>query len=560
MIKGTRIEKQADLALRPWRRNIRMRENFIENIKNYDVMPCLEPKHARPGRWILLPVAAIAAISLLGCKSQSPPTAATAASATAPAVIEVTTSTAVRHSISDTATITGALGSLNDVTVGVKNAGKLIGVFAREGDHVHAGQVVAQQDTTDINSQIVQAQANLRSSQTKLDQAETAYSSAMTNLAMTDETTKSAVDQAQAALKSSQDSLILLRRGARQQELAEAQRTIDSAQGDLQSAQADQTQAVSDLKRYQQLHDMRAISDQQLDQAKTVKLSADARVRSSQAKLNSANDAYSLLKEGAQREDINRSQSIVDQSEQALKTAQSNRDLVKVRRSDLESARSNIGTANAAVAVSRAQLAIAEQALKDSAVRSPIDGVVAERKAEPGMQLAVTKPDVMRIVSLNSIYFDGQLSQSQYSGVHVGQAVTVSVDALPGKDRAATITRIFPVASVNARSFTVRIEIPNPDQRLRPQMFAKGRITLGTHSNAVLVPREAVVDVRITDADKTGYVFVVENGKAKRVPVTLGYSNVADYEIASGVQAGDKVITVGQAQVQDGDPVKSVGT
>jgi RND family efflux transporter MFP subunit len=305
---------------------------------------------------------------------------------------------------------------------------------------------------------------------------------------------------------------------------------------------------------------MKAISDQQLDQAKTVKLSADARVRSAQAKLDSANEAYSLLKEGAQREDIHRSQSIVDQSVQSLKTAQSNRELVDVRKADVESARSNIDTCRAAVSVSQAQLAIAEQALRDSSVRSPIDGVVAERKAEPGMQLAITKPDVMRIVSLNSIYFDGQLSQSQYAEVHVGQPVSVAVDAVPGKVYTATISRIFPVASVNARSFTVRVAIPNSDGRLRPQMFARGKITLGTHRNAVVVPRDAVIDVRIDDVKKTGAVFVVKSGKAKKVLVTTGYSNAADDEILSGVELGDKVITVGQAQVQDGDSVKATDT
>jgi len=342
------------------------------------------------------------------------------------------------------------------------------------------------------------------------------------------------------------------------QELEEAKKTIESAQGDLESAQADQSQAIADLKRYQGLHDLRAISDQQLDQAKTVKLSADARVRSAQAKLDSATQALSLLKEGAQREDIHRSQSVVDQSQQALNTAQSNRELVNVRKSDVESAKSNIDTCKAAVAVSRAQLAIAEQALRDSAIKSPIDGVVAERKAEPGMQLAITKPDVMRIVSLDSIYFDGQLSQSQYSEVHIGQPVSVVVDAVPGKDRNATITRIFPVASLNARSFTVRVAIPNSDGRLRPQMFARGKITLGTHSNAVLVPRDAIIDLHADGLNKSGFVFVVKSGKASRVPVTVGYTNVVDDEILTGVAAGDRVITVGQAQVQDGDPVKAI--
>ena len=317
---------------------------------------------------------------------------------------------------------------------------------------------------------------------------------------------------------------------------------------------------MEDLKRYQGLHDQRAISDQQLDQAKTVKVSADARVRSAAAKLESANQALSLLKEGAQREDINRSQAVVDQAQQALITAQSNRTLVELRRQDVETAHSAIDTARDAVQVAAGQLAVAEQALKDSSIRSPIDGVVAERKAEPGMQLAITKPDVMQIVSLNSMYFDGQLSQSQYAEVHVGQPVIVMVDALPGRELKATITRIFPVASINARSFTVRVTINNTAGQLRPQMFARGKVTLGTHSHAVVVPREAVIDMQDNGTKRTGSIFLVKNGKAVKKSVVLGYTNVIDDEIMNGVSAGDEVITVGQAQVQDGDEVKSTTT
>ena len=145
-----------------------------------------------------------------GCRREAPKPAPTPViPASAKAVVQVATTDAMQRSISDTANITGALGALNDVVVGIKNAGKLIGVFAREGDHVHAGQVVAQQDTTDLNSQIVQARGNWRSAQSRLDQATVAFASAQTNLKLTDATTKSAVEQAMASLKSAQDSLVL---------------------------------------------------------------------------------------------------------------------------------------------------------------------------------------------------------------------------------------------------------------------------------------------------------------------------------------------------------------
>lgn len=470
--------------------------------------------------------------------------------------ILVTTAPAVRRSISDTANITGALNSLNDVTVGIKNAGKIVAVYAREGDMVHAQQPVAQQDTTDLQSQLQQQLANLHSAQSKLEQAQAAYDSAKTNLALTDATTKSAVDQARAGLKSAQDSLILLKRGARPQELEQSRKNIDAAQADLDSAKADQNQAVSDLKRYQDLRAAGAISAQQLDQARTTKLAADARVNSSLAHLEAAKQAYNLQQEGAQPEDINRSQAAVDQAQQVLQSAISNRSQVDLRRADLETARTNIDAARAGIQQAQAQVAVSQQALRDSVIRSPIEGMVAERKVEPGMQVAITKPDVMRIVDLSAIYFDGQLSQTQYSEVHPGQSVTVMVDAIPGRIFQGTVSKIYPVASTTARSFTVRISIRNEGKLLRPQMFARGQITLGTHRNAVVIPREAVLDMQDDGTKRTGSVFVVENSKAHKVSVTLGYTNTIEDEILSGVKAGDAVVTVGQAQIQEGDPVQ----
>jgi hypothetical protein len=92
---------------------------------------------------------------------------------------------------------------------------------------------------------------------------------------------------------------------------------------------------------------------------------------------------------------------------------------------------------------------------------------------------------------------------------------------------------------------------------LRPQMFARGKITLGTHPKAICIPREAVLEATENGDKHTGAVFVVADGKAQRREVTLGYSNLVDQEITRGVRAGDDVVTSGQAQIQDGDQVKA---
>src|SRR5204862_7331494 len=128
--------------------------------------------------------------------------------------------------ISDTAEVTGALAALQDVTVGVKLAGKVVAVYVREGDHVKAGQIVAQQDTADFQAQLDQQRANLLSAQTRLDQARVAYLNAQTNLKWTDEQTASAVRQAEALLQVAREQEAVVRKGARAQELQQAQDAV----------------------------------------------------------------------------------------------------------------------------------------------------------------------------------------------------------------------------------------------------------------------------------------------------------------------------------------------
>ena len=504
----------------------------------------------QPNTSRLITLAALSAViggfGIAGCNRGGAEKQEAAQKAAAAKVAAIATQVAVtpakQESISETIDVTGTLNAENDVLVSTKTGGRITGVFFREGDRVSKGQVVAQQDTADAQAQLDQQRANLASAKTRLTQSEVAYRNAVTTLKLTGEQTSSAVRSAQAQLDVAKQQLAVIRSGARPQELSQSQENVTSAK-------ADQVKARSDLKRYQELYRQQAISAQQLDQAQAIADSADARY-------NSAVQGLSLVKEGARQEDIRRTEAQVEQARQGLVTAQANREQVTLRRADVDNAQAGIASSRASIKQAEAAVRLAEQALADLTIKSPMNGVVAERKAEPGVQASATRSDVMRIIALDSIYLDAQLSETQFARVQSSQGVAITVDAFPGKTFPGRVSKIFPVASATARSFTVRISIKNEGSVLRPSMFARGQITLLTNPNAIVIPREAILNQK----GSTGKVFIVQNGKAVARDVKFGIATIQNVEVTEGIKAGDQVITTGQSQLSDGDAVEVLKT
>ncbi len=464
----------------------------------------------------------------------------------------VNVSPAQMRTIQKTMEVTGNLVALQDVLVGAQGGGKLAAVNVQEGDSVNAGQVVAVMDTVDLAAQVQQQQANVNAALTReqqarvvLSQARNQLQSARTQLVLTDKTTANAVRQARSGIDLAQQRLAVIKEGARAQERAQAEETVKGARANYEKAR-------SDLKRYQALYREQAVAATQLDEKQ-------AAFDAAQAQLNGALQAQSLMKEGARPEDIRQAEIAVQQARDQLSRAENDRDTVKLRREDVknaqtgvESALAGIRNAEAGTAQVRAGLRIAQDNLSNAYIKSPISGIVAERRAEPGSQL-MQAGDVLRIVNPRSIYFQAVLSESQFSQIHEGQTATVRVDALPGKPFGGRVTRILPVASAAARSFNVRISIA-PDPRLRPQMFARGSVLIDTRKGATVVRKEAVLYDPIT---KTARVFISKpNDVAEERKVQTGYTDDGYIEIVSGVRPGEKVIVIGQTTLQNGDKVK----
>lgn len=488
------------------------------------------------------PAAAISAAALIsltftGCNAHKDAVSTPPVLKAPKMAVQARVTPAVEGTIQLTALVTGVLTARNDVTVGVKSPGKLAAVYFREGDAVTAGEIVAQQDTSDLQAQLNQQQANLDAALSKLVQAQVEYNNSKVTLSITKSQTKAAELQAQAALNSAKEQAEIIQKGARKQQREQAKQQMAGAQAAMQKAR-------SDLARYRELFEEHAIAAQQLDDSQSA-------FDQAQANYNAAVQAYDLLEAGSRPEEIRSAQDTVEQAQQTLFTAEANRNQVTLRRADVENAAAAIQAAKAGVAQAKASVQLAQRQLEDTSVKSPIDGVVAQREADPGEQMGAGKP-VMRIVSLQNIYFDAQLPENQFTMARINQSVDVHIDALPGHTFPGKIHKIFPIVSQSSRSFTVRILLPNDSSILRPQMFARGTIILAEHRHAALVPSGAVVN----PGQDHGTIFVIKNNTAYQKSVDLGFRNASQTEIRNGISPGDKIVIQGQTELQDNSPVQ----
>lgn len=156
----------------------------------------------------------------------------------------------------------------------------------------------------------------------------------------------------------------------------------------------------------------------------------------------------------------------------------------------------------------------------------------------------------MRIVDLSRIYLEARVSEMNVRLIKPGQKAEITVDAYPEDRFTGTVSRIYPVGNEASRDFTVRINMQNGHGKLKPEMFARGRILVAVHRNVTIVPKDALVT-----RDTGQALFVVRDKVVRETPVTLGFMAGTSAEV-SGIKPGDQVVVQGQENITDGDRVK----
>ena len=465
----------------------------------------------------------LGAFTILGRTRSKTPGVKTQGQIRAAEGIPVSTAELKIGDIEETIPITGDIKALTEVNLSAKIPGRVTAVTAGEGDRVRAGQALVVLDPTDAESQVRSASAAVSAANARLSQA-------ITTAQAQERQSDAAIAQARAGLEIAQAHLAVVRKGARTQERLVAQNAVNTAKANLDNAE-------SNYKRYQELYGQGAVSAQQLD---TYRTQYDV----AKAQYDSAVQQLSLIREGARPEDVEAAEGQAKQARESLRIARANASQVAVRWEDVKGAR-------AAVQQAEAALTSARQQLDYMSIKTTTSGVVASRSVEPG-QIANPGMVLMTVVNLRDMYFEADLSEVEIGRVSVGQPVAVGIDALPGRGFAGRVAKILPVASTESRNFAVRIHVPNPQGELRPGMFARGEIGVRIERNALLVPKDALVE-RYGDTT----VFAVERNAVKAIPVRIGVGNTGVAQILepTNLAPGQRVVTEGRQGLRDGSKI-----
>ena len=186
-------------------------------------------------------------------------------------------------------------------------------------------------------------------------------------------------------------------------------------------------------------------------------------------------------------------------------------------------------------------IAKAQSASRTVVIRSPISGHVIDKSVVAGSAVTAGMK-VMRIENHSQLWLDAEVYANDFEGARVGQTMNASIEGLPGKAFTGTISFIYPHVDHMARTLMVRATFDNPDMTLRPGMFATAKILSRTVEDAVLAPRDAIID---TGSEQIAFV-ASGNGHFEPRRLTVGRHGENDVEVLTGLAPGEAVVTSGQ--------------
>jgi membrane fusion protein (multidrug efflux system) len=218
------------------------------------------------------------------------------------------------------------------------------------------------------------------------------------------------------------------------------------------------------------------------------------------------------------------------------------------------SAQAEYDKASAELEVARAEVQLREVELAKTKVRAPFDGVVGARRVSPGERVRRSTV-LVRIDAVDRLQLVFAVPEIGVPFVRAGMPVKISVKPFPEIRFDGEVFFVSPTLDSSTRRLTLKAWVPNPDRKLQPGLFAQLEVQLAKRENALVVPDAAIL------VDQTGsFVWrVAPDGTASRAPIEVGLRKAARVEVASGLSAGDRIVSAGTQKVTEGGPVVIAG-
>ncbi len=440
----------------------------------------------------------LAAVLTAGCNSGGGTTKAEAK----PPLPTVQVADVTRGTLEKALPVTGVLQALpgRRATLSPPVAGVLSGLFVRYGQNVSAGQVIAQLSTNQLAGQIEQAKATIGQTQVQVRQAQA-------NALQQQAQSQSAILQAQASLKN-------------------AEAALAGARATLLGSDAAVVNARQSLSRIQTLFSEGLVPQKDVQTAKLTLRTAEASA-------------------AAQRQAVAGQQQTVAGQQAAVSAARAASLQNEVKRQDVLVARQQLKNAQGALVTAQAQKAL-------YTLRAPLAGQVSAVGASVGETVDMTTK-IAVIANLSLLQLNIGLPGDAAASVRPGQALTFTVNSLPGRVFRATVQSVAQSADPATGTVPALALVPNSGFLLRDAATARVQIVVERRQGVLIVPRAAVLSDPDTGKDT---VATADGGTVHLVPVTTGLSVGDRVEIRSGLTGGEQVAVSGQYGLPDGAKVQ----
>ena len=422
-------------------------------------------------------------------------------------MLAVKTAAVERGDIAVIIDATGTIKPLNIVEVSSKASGKILDLRVDAGDYVEKDEIIAVIETTYVQISLDQAQADLRTAQARLQQAEIDFELQKVQSAIQ-------IRQAEESLSEARQRLVQLKEAIRLEKTANARGILDAenslnisriryklltsgevrdenrsrAQASLNQEIANLDLVISEHKRNQTLYEKELISQAALETSHAQLKSAEARHQSAienlrlvekpateaelelgQADIRKAEFNLEIANERVEAEvsrdmDIELQNQRIVQAEESLKLAMANQKQIERKQRDLETARSSVKR-------SETQLELRQIEYDDTIIKAPISGTILEKLVEEGQVItsrlsSLSSSEGQALVTmadLDTVYVVTEVDETDIGKVEIGQPVTITVEAYPDTPFQGEVLKIAPLGQSiqNVTTFEVTSELKN---------------------------------------------------------------------------------------------------